>query len=130
MFIDIERATDEEADRKTEQGQEARDLVAEARELLTKVTLPAEMNARSRELLPLLCDEVEAHQKHLEFCFHNHVMESQLTKLRNAARAVLPFLDAEIERRGCVTHDQPTHCVDCDLRHKAQKLAKNLRDAM
>lgn len=38
---------------------EQRDPVKEARELLAKVTLPAEMNAHSRELLPALCDELD-----------------------------------------------------------------------
>lgn len=36
-----------------------KDLVQEARALLASVTLPAEMNARSQEMLSALCDELE-----------------------------------------------------------------------
>lgn len=86
------------------------DVVREVRELLVKVTLPAEVNARCQELLPLLCNEVEA--------------------LHAAVEAALPWIDAEIQTHQCALHDQPSHCVHCDLRHKAMAVAAQLRAAL
>lgn len=95
----------------TETGAQ-KDLVVEARALLNRVTLPAEVNNTAPDLLRGLCDEVEAHREHLEFCFHNHVMESELTRLRERAVEIVNRFSI------CRDHDQPSHCVNCDLRHK------------
>lgn len=112
----------------------APDLIEEVEELLAKATLPGNFAAEAESLLRGLVEEVKAHRKHLEFCFHNHVMESELNKIqrqlaevKKAATNTLAYLDAEAERLRCATHDQPTHCVDCALRVKVTVLAKRIR---
>lgn len=112
-----------------------RDPVELVEELLAKAMLPGNFAAEAEGLLRDLVKEVKAHREHLEFCFHNHVMESELNKIqqqlaevKNAATNTLAYLDAEAGRLRCATHDQPTHCVDCALRVKVTAFAKRIRE--
>lgn len=65
-----------------------RELVEEVEELLAA---PDRSNRAgyALELLRRLVEEVKAHRKHLEFCFHNHVMESEITKFRDCDKCDL-----------------------------------------
>ena len=73
MYIDIERSTDEEAERKTEQGQEARDLVKEVRELFApyqRGNRSVDMTTKSFLLLRELSSETDRMRAALEAVTH------------------------------------------------------------
>lgn len=121
------------------------DVVGEAREFISIVGNCGLYPDKAQRLISALCNEVEQLRRDKTFlgerleaqaetmsrvvAERNQLRESGRV-MKEAIEAVIPWIEAEIDSLQCSTHDQPTHCADCALRHSAEALVKQLGSAV